>query len=121
MPSPIPGSEHMHLWSGSKGMAWAHSAAFPLCGILLKSFFLSCHQVPENMCGFLPFETDIAILGYTWSMVQKLLMKGRQTKSVHLWNDEEKAPTDRENEIKNPLAGELHDSIDKVRVYQRNW
>lgn len=49
-------------------------------------------------------------------------MMGRQTKSVQLWNNEEKAPIDRENQVKKKnLAGELHDSIDEVRVYQRNW
>lgn len=48
-------------------------------------------------------------------------MMGRQTKSVQLWNNEEKAPIDRENQVKKNLAGELHDSIDEVRVYQRNW
>lgn len=85
----------------------------------------SCSRLtsPVTKCQkiFGGFETDIATLGYTWPMVQKLLMMGRQTKSVQLWNDEEKAPTDRENQIKTPFPGELHDSIDKVREYQRNW
>lgn len=97
--SPVPSSELTGVWPGRRGMGWALSAAFPPCRAPVQVSLLSSHWISENTRRFLTFEKDVAVLGYTWPTSLKLLVLGRQTKRVRLWNDGEKVPTDRENQI----------------------
>lgn len=115
---------HRHVASEPMAKAGHTSWVRPVCPFVQGSHSSLAPSPPTKLqkifVGFLPLRQTFLSWVTLGQGVQKLSAVGRWVAAMWLRNGGEREPTDREKS-ENPLSGELCNSIDKVRVCQKNW
>lgn len=96
--SPVPSTEGTGVGPGGRGTGWAHPPAFPLCRAPVQVSLLSQPSSFRKYMGVSCLWDRHCYLGWQLANESKIIGDG-QAKSVQLWIDVGKTPTDRENQI----------------------